>query len=76
MNAEGTFFTPNYSSDTDIVDCFWLIETRQIDDLILLQRNYSDLKHPMAALFSSRTHPEMIASHRCLFIRLNTFHVN
>ncbi|XP_046648599.1 tolloid-like protein 2 isoform X1 [Daphnia pulicaria] len=60
MNAEGTFFTPNYSSDTDIVDCFWLIETRQIDDLILLQRNYSDLKHPMAALFSSRTHPEMI----------------
>jgi hypothetical protein len=64
MNAEGAFSTPNYSSDAaDIVDCFWLIETRQIDDLILLQRNYSDIKHPTAALFSSRTHPEMIASH-------------
>ncbi|XP_046459698.1 cubilin-like [Daphnia pulex] len=60
LNGEGTISTPNYLSDTNIADCYWLIGTRQSDDLILLRRNQSDIRHPTAAFLSSRAYPEMI----------------
>jgi hypothetical protein len=64
LNGEGKISTPNYLSDNGIVDCYWLIGTRQSDDLILLQMDQSDIRHPTAAFFSSQAYPEMIASHR------------
>ena len=60
MNGEGKISTPSYFSDTDITDCFWLIEARKSEDLILLQINNST---DTAAFLFSRAHPKMIASY-------------
>lgn len=66
MNGEGKISTPNYFSETDIADCFWLIEARKSEDLILLRINNSA---DTAAVLFSRAHPKMIASYLLIIIQ-------